>query len=294
MPVDLTSPSVVRRLMERYQFRCRKNLGQNFLVDANIISKILGGAEVSNQDIVVEIGPGLGTLTRKISEKAGMVLAVEIDGGLMPILDETLADRKNVKVIQGDALKVNFDNLVAGYAGHRGLYKIVSNLPYYITTPLLMHLLEHKFNFSLMVVMVQEEVARRMLALPGTKDYGALSIAVQFYTSPQLVCKVSRNVFIPRPEVGSAVVKLARRETPAVEVRDEKTFFSIVRAAFAQRRKTLLNALTGAGLGLGKEQWNNIIKSAGIKPGARGETLGMDQFAALAKYYEEYLDSDTI
>lgn len=285
--MDLASPATVRRLMERYKFRCRKSLGQNFLVDANIISKILREAELSEQDTVVEIGPGLGTLTREIAQKAGLVLAVEVDRDLLPILEETLAESNNVKVIQGDALKVNFDDLVADYTGYHGDYKIIANLPYYITTPLLMHLLEHKFKFSIMLVMVQEEVARRMVALPGSKDYGALSIAVQFHSSPGLVCKVSRNVFVPRPEVGSAVVKLVRRNIPAVKVRNEKTFFSIVRAAFGRRRKTILNALSGSSLGLSKEQWNKVIQDAGLEPSARGETLGMEEFAALTRCYEE-------
>lgn len=285
--MDLTSPSSVRRLMEQYKFRCRKRLGQNFLIDSNIISKILAGAELSPQDTVVEIGPGLGTLTKEMARLAATVLAVEIDRDLLPVLEETLGETKNVNVIHGDALKVNFDNLVAENAGHCRAYKIIANLPYYITTPLLMHLLENKFNFSITVVMVQEEVARRMVARPGTKDYGSLSVAIQFYTYPELVCKVSPNVFIPRPEVGSAVVKLTRRKTPAVRVRDENHFFSIVRAAFGKRRKTMLNALSGASLGPAREQWQEIIKAAGLSPSMRGETLGLEEFASLTRCYEE-------
>jgi 16S rRNA (adenine1518-N6/adenine1519-N6)-dimethyltransferase len=291
--MDLASPVTVRRLMERYRFRCRKSLGQNFLVDANIIGKIITAAEINARDIVVEIGPGLGVMTRALAEKAGMVLAVEVDKELLPILGETLAEMRNIEIINRDALKVDFDKLVSEYKANSGGndysdgYKLVANLPYYITTPLVMHLLENRFKLSIMVVMVQEEVARRMVARPGSKDYGALSLAVNFYARAEVVCKVSKNVFVPRPEVGSAVVKMIRLDTPPVKVENEKMFFSIVRAAFGQRRKTLLNALSGSSLGLSKEQWRYIIEEAGLEPSARGETLGMEEFAALTRCYEE-------
>lgn len=290
--LDIASPVTVRRLMKSHNFRYRKSLGQNFLVDANIVSKIVQSAEVNKQDIVVEIGPGLGVLTRKISRQAGLVLAIEVDQKLLPILNETLVDKKNVQIINKDALKVDFKRLIAEHTNGLELslnpgFKVVANLPYYITTPLLMHVLENNFKPNTMVVMVQDEVARRMVSGPGKKDYGALSVAIQFYTIPELVCKVSRHVFIPKPEVGSAVVKLTLRDSPPVPVDDPNTFFKIVRASFGQRRKTLLNALAGSNLGLSKKSWEMVIKGANINPGVRGETLGLQEFAALTVCYKK-------
>ncbi|MCF8010139.1 MAG: 16S rRNA (adenine(1518)-N(6)/adenine(1519)-N(6))-dimethyltransferase RsmA [Clostridiales bacterium] len=291
--MELTSLNDVRDLMNRHDFRCQKKLGQNFLVDANIINTIIKQAELDELDIAVEIGPGLGTLTKKIAEKCRIILAIELDRKLVPILNETLAFADNATVIHNDALKINYDNLVKHCSSNyfpdkKQDYKVIANLPYYITTPLIMHLLENGFNFSDMVVMVQEEVARRMTASPGTKDYGALSLAVQFYTKAKILKKVSKHVFIPRPEVGSALVKLQRREKYPVAVDDTKTFFSIIRAAFGKRRKTLINALSNSTLGVSKEQWSSIIKSAGIKPTRRSEELGIDEFAALYEFYVEY------
>lgn len=287
MVMDLMSPVTVRRLMQRYEFKHKKRLGQNFLVDRNIALKILAGAGLDKQDTVLEIGPGLGTLTREMAARAGQVIAIEIDRGLLPILEETLAASPNVQVVTGDALKIDLDQLVYENTSRRHTYKLVANLPYYITSPLVMHLLENKFNFSLAVVMVQSEVARRMVAGPGTKDYGALSVAVQFYVLSELLFPVSPNVFVPRPEVASAVVRLTPRQLPPVRVGEEKNFFALVRAAFGQRRKTILNALSGAPLGPAKDEWAAIIKAAGLSPAVRGESLGLDEFAALTRSYEE-------
>ncbi|MTI83362.1 MAG: 16S rRNA (adenine(1518)-N(6)/adenine(1519)-N(6))-dimethyltransferase RsmA [Firmicutes bacterium] len=298
--MDLASPAAVRRLTEQYQFKFRKSLGQNFLVDANIISKIIAAAQIGSRDTIVEIGPGLGAMTKAMAKKAGKVLAIEVDKNLLPILKETLQDHDNVEVIHEDALKVDFDDLVNPNAGYQkgyeypSGYKIVANLPYYITTPLIMHVLEKHFKFSVIIVMVQEEVARRMVARPGSKDCGALSIAINFYSRPEVVCKVSKNVFVPRPEVGSAVVKMVRREAPPVSIGDQKIFFALVRAAFGQRRKTLLNALSGSSFELSKEQWKSIINEAGLDPSARGETLGIEEFAALARCCEKRSGSSCI
>lgn len=274
--------------MRRYNFRTRKSLGQNFLADGNIVRKIAAAAQIAAEDLVVEIGPGLGTLTRELAANAQRVVCVEVDEALLPILRETLDDLDNVSLIHGDAMKVDFDHIVAsasdGLWGHGAKkYKLAANLPYYITTPLLMRLLTEKFNLDLLVIMIQLEVAARLTASPGNKDYGALSVAVQYYTVPEQVFRVPASVFIPRPEVDSAVVRLTKREKPAVSVPDEKLFFKLVKGAFGQRRKTLLNALSGAGLGLNKGVWEEVLRNAGIDPGRRGETLSLEEFAALTR-----------
>lgn len=285
---DLTSPSEIRTIMRRYNFRTRKSLGQNFLADGNIVKKIASAAQIASGDLVVEIGPGLGTLTRELAAGAQRVVCVEVDEALLPILRETLDDLDNVSLIHGDAMKVDFDRIAAsaseGLWGHGAKkYKLAANLPYYITTPLLMRLLTENFNLDLLVIMIQLEVAARLTASPGSKDYGALSVAVQYYTVPELVFRVPASVFIPRPEVDSAVVRLTRRDKPAVAIPDEKLFFKLVKGAFGQRRKTLLNALSGAGLGLNKSVWEEVLRDAGIDPVRRGETLSLEEFAALTR-----------
>lgn len=283
--MDLTAPSLVKNLMERYKFRCRKSLGQNFLVDANIVNKIVDAACVTENDTVLEIGPGLGVLTRAAAQKAAKVLAVEVDRGLVPILGDTLADLKNVQLVQGDALSIDFNRLLqqnGGAAGAPGEFKILANLPYYITTPLIMHILKSKFNFSLMVIMIQQEVAARLKAAPGGKDYGSLTVAVRYHTEVEYLFKVPRTVFIPRPEVDSAVVRLTRRAKPAVEVPDPDLLFRVVRGAFGQRRKTLLNALGSAFTDISRGSLEEILTSAGINPGRRGETLSLEEFASVS------------
>lgn len=286
---ELTSPTAVREIIRSHGFQVRKSLGQNFLLDANIIDRIARQANLTVEDLVFEIGPGLGVLTRRLAKEAGRVIAVELDQHLLPILAETLADYPNAQVVHGDALKVDFDRLAqektAGQFGLQGKgYKLVANLPYYITTPILMHLLTSGFNLDLMVVMMQREVAERLQASPGSKDYGSLSVAVQYYTVPEIVIRVPKTVFYPAPDVESAVVRLTRRTAPPVQVTSEEDFFRIVRASFGQRRKTLLNSLAGSGLA-SKEAWQRILAEAGIDPGRRGETLSIEEFATLANTF---------
>lgn len=284
--MEVTSPAGIRHILNRYQIACRKSFGQNFLIDRNIAGKIVAAAELQPDDLAVEIGPGLGALTIRSAGSAGKVLAVEIDRGLLPALAEVLAGLDNVVVIQGDALGIDFDRLaqehtggVYGRAGRQ--YKLLANLPYYITTPLLLRLLHEHYNISLMVIMVQLEVAARLTAAPGTKDYGALSVAVQYFTDAKLLFRVPKTVFFPAPAVDSAVVRLVLRQEPAVPVKDEKTFFQIVRAAFGKRRKTLLNSLAGSDMAIAKDLWKDVLHNCGIDPARRGETLSLAEFARL-------------
>lgn len=284
--IQITSPAVIHKIMQSHGISCRKSLGQNFLVDNNIIHKITASAELSESDLVVEIGPGLGALTAQIARAAGKVIAVEVDRGLLAVLSEVLEGVQNLEVIQGDALKIDFDRLVGestgGEYGRNGnKYKLMANLPYYITSPVLMHLLLGRFNISIILVMIQAEVAERLAAPPGSKAYGSLSLAVQYFTVPEILFRVPRTVFYPKPGVDSAVVRLAVRTEPAVVVRDEDMFFSIIRSAFGKRRKTLLNSLAGSGLGIDREVCLRALKNAGIDPGRRGETLSMAEFASL-------------
>lgn len=285
------SPGTVKDLIGRYNFRIKKNLGQNFLVDGNIINKIIATAGLTPGDVVVEIGPGLGSLTLEMAEKARQVIAIEIDRSLFPILSETLGGLNNVSLVEADALKTDFDRLVLEMVKEPVVYKVVANLPYYITTPLIMHLLEQRFSISHMVIMVQEEVARRLTARPGTREYGALTVAANYYARVEIAFRVPRSVFIPRPEVDSAVVSLEVREKPAVSVLNEEHFFNLVRAAFQQRRKTLVNALGGMRAGLPREKWSGIFSRAGIDPARRGETLNLHEFALLANLYTQFLTS---
>ncbi len=280
----VATPTKTRAIVQEKGFRPHKSRGQNFLIDANIVRKIAEAASLSPQDTVVEIGPGLGALTQELAEQAGKVIAIEIDRRLMATLRETLADKDNVRLVEADALKIDFDRLVGEHSGkiEGGLptYKVVANLPYYITTPLLMHLLENRFKIDKMVVMVQAEVGRRMLAAPGSKDYGSLSVAVQYYMQPTFAFKVPPSVFYPRPKVNSLVLKLNARDRPLIENIDEELFFLIVRTAFNQRRKMLVNALTN--MGINRMVLLKALKEAGIDPRCRGETLNIRQFAALA------------
>lgn len=288
--MEVTSPSAVRAIMSRYGLACRKSLGQNFLVDKNIIEKIIGAADLKTADLVVEIGPGLGALTKPAARSAARVLAVEVDRGLLPVLAKILEGAGDIEVIEGDALKIDFDEMVeektGGAYGREGRsYKLLSNIPYAITSPLLIHLLRGRFHFSLMVVMVQLEVAARLVAAPGTRDYGALSVAVQYFAEPEKLFRVPRTVFYPSPGVDSEVLRLTVRPRPAVDVRSEEDFFRVVRAAFGQRRKTLLNSLAGSGLEVPREAWQVILGQAGIDPGRRGETLSLQEFAAVTEQY---------
>lgn len=267
----------------------RKSRGQNFLVDTNIVRKIAQASGLGPSDIVVEIGPGLGALTQELAARAGLVIAVEIDRELLSSLQETMAGRTNINLVEGDALKLDFDQLVSRLAGkvegRLPTYKVVANLPYYITTPLLMHLLGSKFRITEMVLMVQAEVGYRMLAAPGRKDYGSLSVAVQYYTEPSIVFKVPPTVFYPRPKVDSLVVKLAVRAHPLIEGINEDLFFLVVRTAFSQRRKTLLNAL--GNMALERSVLLNALETAGIDPRCRAETLSIQQFAKLSSAMQQ-------
>lgn len=280
---DPAAPSAVRKLMEKYNFRCRKSMGQNFLVDANIVNKIISSAMLDKTDTVVEIGPGLGVITRAAALEAGNVVSLELDRDLLPILEDTLQGLDNVYIVAGDAMEADLDGAVSSRTGHSGTYKLIANLPYYITTPLIMRLLKGQFKISLYIIMVQQEVAERMAALPGGKEYGALSVAVQYYTEARYLFRVPRTVFIPRPEVDSAVVRLVRRSKPAVEVPDESLFFKIVRGSFGQRRKTILNALGAAFSNIPREKLKELLLAAGIDPGRRGETLGLTEFAEITR-----------
>ncbi len=268
-------------IIQKYEFAFQKKFGQNFLIDTHVLDKIIQAAGLTKEDMVVEIGPGIGTMTQYLAERAGTVVAVEIDTNLIPILKETLGDYDNVTVINEDILKVDIRKLAEQYHGGRPI-KVVANLPYYITTPIIMGLFESEVPIENITVMVQKEVAERMQAGPGTKDYGALSLAVQYYAEPYIVANVPPNCFIPRPNVGSAVIRLTRHQEKPVSVKDEKLMFRLIRASFNQRRKTLQNGLNNSGeVPFSKEEIASAIEMLGLPAAVRGETLTLEQFAAL-------------
>ncbi|MDO5349518.1 MAG: 16S rRNA (adenine(1518)-N(6)/adenine(1519)-N(6))-dimethyltransferase RsmA [Lachnospiraceae bacterium] len=282
---DLGNPKNTIEIIQKYQFAFQKKFGQNFLIDTHVLEKIIRAAGVTKDDLVLEIGPGIGTMTQYLAEASRQVIAVEIDSNLIPILKETLADYENVLVINQDILKVDINQLAKEYNGGRPI-KVVANLPYYITTPIIMGLFESHVPIDNITVMVQKEVADRMQVGPGSKDYGALSLAVQYYAQPYIVANVPPNCFIPRPNVGSAVIRLTRHEKPPVEVKDEKLMFRLIRASFNQRRKTLQNGLNNSPeVPYTKEQIAAAIDSLGVSPSVRGEALGLEQFAALANCF---------
>lgn len=269
-------------IIQKYDFVFQKRFGQNFLVDTHVLDKIIQAAGLTKEDMVLEIGPGIGTMTQYLAENAGRVMAVEIDSNLIPILEETLKDYDNVTVINEDILKVDVKALAEEHNGGRPI-KVVANLPYYITTPIIMGLFESRVPIENITVMVQKEVAERMQAGPGTKNYGALSLAVQYYAEPYIVANVPPNCFIPRPSVGSAVIRLTRHEKMPVEVKDEKLMFALIRASFNQRRKTLQNSLSNSGeLSFSKEEIGRAIEKMGLSSSVRGEALTLEQFAGLA------------
>lgn len=270
------------QVLQKYQFRFQKKYGQNFLIDTGVLDRIMAAAEITEEDCVLEIGPGIGTMTQYLAERAREVVAVEIDKNLIPILEETLAEYSNVTLINEDILKVDVNRLAEEKNGGRPV-KVVANLPYYITTPIIMGLFEQHVPLKSITIMVQREVAERMQAGPGTKDYGALSLAVQYYAKPEVVAKVPPNCFMPRPTVGSAVIRLTRYDKPPVKVEDEEKMFALIRAAFNQRRKTLVNALGNAvGLGITKESVAEALKQMHLAPTIRGEALTLEQFAVLS------------
>ncbi len=277
----LSNPQKTIEIIKKYEFAFQKKFGQNFLIDGHVLDKIIAAAEVTKEDCVVEIGPGIGTLTQYLAEAAREVVSIEIDKMLIPILQETLADYPNVTIINQDVLKVDLEQVVRDHNGGRPV-KIVANLPYYITTPIIMTLFESHLPISSVTVMVQKEVAQRMQAGPGTKDYGALSLAVQYFAEPYIAANVPPNCFMPRPKVGSAVIRLTRHETPPVQVSDEAALFRIIRASFNQRRKTLVNGLNNSPQVPGtKEEILAALDRMGLPETVRGETLTLEQFARL-------------
>lgn len=278
----LANPQETIQVLQRHDFHFRKKFGQNFLIDPHVLDKIIEAAGIGKEDFALEIGPGIGTLTQYLCERAGKVLAVEIDPKLIPILQETLSGYDNIEIIHGDILKQDIQGIADRYNGGRPV-KVVANLPYYITTPIIMELFESHVPLANVTVMVQKEVAERMQAQPGTKEYGALSLAVQYYAWPYLAANVPPNCFMPRPAVGSAVIRLDCLSRTPVAVKDEKLMFRLIRASFNQRRKTLQNGLTNSsGLDFSKEEIRQAIQAVGLDPAIRGERLGLEQFAALA------------
>lgn len=283
----LSDPKETIAVLQRYNFNFQKKFGQNFLIDGHVIEKIIAAAGIGKEDVVLEIGPGIGTLTQRLCEAAGDVVAVEIDRNLIPILQgDTCKDYKNLQIVSGDIMKTDIPELLKPF-GKRPV-KVVANLPYYITTPILMKLLEDRLPIESITVMVQKEVAERMETGPGTKDYGALSLAVQYYSEPYLAANVPANCFMPRPNVGSAVIRLTIHEEPPVQVKDEKHMFALIRASFNQRRKTLVNGIGNAAeLPYSKEQVAAALTKLGMSETIRGEALRLADFAALSDALQE-------
>lgn len=286
--MNLSNPTNTLAIINKYDFIFQKKYGQNFLIDDNIVEKIVREAGVTKDDFVLEIGPGIGTMTQVLCAHAREVVAVEIDDKLIPILEETLAEFDNVSVIHNDILKVDIAALAEERNGGKPI-KVVANLPYYITTPIIMGLFESKVPIDSITIMVQKEVADRMQVGPGTKDYGALSLAVQYYAKPEIVVNVPPTCFMPKPNVGSAVIRLVRHENVPVDVKDEKLMFKIIRASFNQRRKTLANGLSNSSeIHLSKEVITTSIEKLGRGPSIRGEALTLSEFAELSNIiYEE-------
>ena len=279
--VKLSNPKKTIEVIQKYQFAFQKKFGQNFLIDGRVLEKIMDAADIGAEDFVLEIGPGIGTMTQYLAERARQVMAVEIDRNLIPILSETLSDYDNVEILNADILKIDLRKTVEEKNQGKPI-KVVANLPYYITTPIIMELFESEIPVDNITVMVQKEVADRMQAQPGTKDYGALSLAVQFYAEPYIVANVPPNCFMPRPKVGSAVIRLTRHQNPPVEVKNKKLLFQLIRASFNQRRKTLQNGIKNfSGLSFSKEEVADALEQIGVSPTIRGEALSLEQFAEL-------------
>ena len=278
----LGNPQNTIAVLQKYNFSFQKKFGQNFLIDTHVLDKIIASAEITKDDMVLEIGPGIGTMTQYLACAAGKVVAVEIDKTLIPILEDTLSEYDNVQIINQDVLKVNLAKLAEEENGGKPI-KVVANLPYYITTPIIMGLFENHVPLKSITVMVQKEVADRMQVGPGTKDYGALSLAVQYYAKPYIVANVPPNCFMPRPKVGSAVIRLERYEEPPIQVADEKLMFRIIRASFNQRRKTLVNGLKNSPeIQFSKEEIEAAIETLGKGASVRGEALTLEEFARLS------------
>ena len=283
----LGNPQNTIEVLQKYNFSFQKKFGQNFLIDTHVLDKIIQSANITKDDMVLEIGPGIGTMTQYLAKAAGKVIAVEIDKNLIPILEDTLSGYDNVRVINEDVLKLDLKKL-ADEENNGKPVKVVANLPYYITTPIIMGLFENEVPVESITVMVQKEVADRMQTGPGNKDYGALSLAVQYYADPYIVANVPPNCFMPRPKVGSAVIRLTRHQNPPVTAKDEKLMFRIIRASFNQRRKTLANGLKNSQeLNYTKEQVEAAISECGLPLNIRGETLTLEQFAKLSDIFSD-------
>lgn len=289
---ELIQPQKTVEILQKYRFIFQKKYGQNFLIDAHVMQKIITSAAITKDDFILEIGPGIGTMTQFLCENAGSVAAVEVDQNLIPILHDTLNSYDNVDIINDDILKLDIRQLVMEKNGGRPV-KVVANLPYYITTPIIMGLFECHVPLKSATVMVQKEVAERMRAEPGTKDYGALSLAVQYYAVPEITANVPQNCFMPRPKVASAVICLKCHKQPPVQVKDEKLMFDLIHASFNQRRKTLLNGLNNnPQISLSKERIQECIEKLGVSASVRGETLTLAQFASLSDIvYDAMLSS---
>lgn len=279
---ELSNFKNTQEIIKKHNFSIQKKYGQNFLIDEHVLNKIISAAELTEDDYVIEIGPGIGTMTERMAPECRHVTAIEIDKELIPILSETLSGFDNVDIINEDVLKVDLNKLIVERNDNKPV-KVVANLPYYITTPIIMSLLENKIPIDTITVMVQKEVADRMMVGPGTKDYGALSLAVQYYAKPYIVANVPMNCFIPRPNVASAVIRLTCHKEPPVTVKDEKLMFNLIRASFNQRRKTLINGISNfSGLSFTKEQVAMALNSIGLSENIRGEALDLEKFAKLS------------
>lgn len=277
-----------KKIVEKYGFSFKKNFGQNFLVDERVLGKIVSSAEISKDDVVIEVGPGIGTLTQALAKEAYKVVAVEIDTTLVPILGELLSDFDNIEIINEDILKVDVNAIAEKYPDKK--IKMVANLPYYITTPIIMNVLENHIPVESITVMIQKEVAYRMKAQPSTKDYGSLSLAVQYYCEPYLVANVPQNCFMPRPNVDSAVIKLTVMDKPKVQVNNEKFMFEFIKAAFSQRRKTLVNCIFSSGLlTLSKDEIGKMLNGLGYDERVRGESLTLEDYGKIADEAEKYI-----
>ena len=288
----LGNPQNTIEILQKYNFTFQKKFGQNFLIDTHVLDKIIRAAEITKEDMVLEIGPGIGTMTQYLAEAAGKVVAVEIDKNLIPILSDTLSAYENVTIINEDVLKLDIQKLANEENQGRPI-KVVANLPYYITTPIIMGLFENHVPVESITVMVQKEVADRMQTGPGNKDYGALSLAVQYYAEPYIVANVPPNCFMPRPKVGSAVIRLTKHAKPPVQVENEKLLFQIIRASFNQRRKTLANSLNNSPeIGLSKEVITAAIEELGKGPNVRGEALSLQEFAFLSNNLNQKVKED--
>ena len=278
----LSNPQKTIEVIQKYQLDFQKKFGQKFLIDGRVLEKIMDAADITKEDFVLEIGPGIGTMTQYLAERAREVLAVEIDKNLIPILAETLSEYENVDILNADILKTDLNKIAEEKNGGHPI-KVVANLPYYITTPIIMGLFESHVPVENVTVMVQKEVADRMQAGPGTKDYGALSLAVQYYAEPYIAANVPPNCFMPRPKVGSAVIRLTKHKTPPVQVKNEKLLFQLIRASFNQRRKTLQNGIKNfSGFNFSKEEVAEALEQMGVSPTIRGEALTLEQFAQLS------------